>query len=175
MRSFNSVLPIALAFFLLSVDTQAGPDLGKAIDEKDIATWDISIPPSGEGLPPGRGTASQGLVVYGDKCLACHGEDAAGKPVDALVGGVGTLKSKYPQRTVGSFWPYATTLFDYIRRAMPYAKSKVLSNDELYAVSAFILSRNGIIAEDFVLDAKTLPQVKMPNRDGFINAWPDKQ
>ncbi len=175
MRSFNYAVTIALAFSLVSVDTRAGPDLGKAIDEKDIATWDISISPSGEGLPPGRGTASQGLVVYGDKCLACHGEDAAGKPVDALVGGIGTLKSKYPQRTVGSFWPYATTLFDYIRRAMPYAKSKVLSNDELYAVSAFILSRNGIIAEDFVLDAKTLPQVKMPNKDGFINAWPDQQ
>jgi S-disulfanyl-L-cysteine oxidoreductase SoxD len=175
MRSFNYAVTIALAFSLVGNETQAGPDLGKAIDEKDIATWDISIPPSGEGLPSGRGTASQGLVVYGDKCLACHGEDAAGKPVDALVGGIGTLKSKNPQRTVGSFWPYATTLFDYIRRAMPYAKSKALSNDELYAVSAFILSRNGIIAEDFVLDAKTLPQVKMPNRDGFINAWPDKQ
>ncbi len=99
----------------------------------------------------------------------------AGKPVDALVGGIGTLKSKNPQRTVGSFWPHATTLFDYIRRAMPYAKSKVLTNDELYALCAFILARNGIIAEDFVLDAKSLPQVKMPNRDGFINAWPDKQ
>lgn len=153
----------------------AAPELGKPIDAKDLAAWDISIPPSGEGLPAGSGTASQGTIVYGQKCLACHGEDAAGKPADSLVGGVGTLRSKNPVRSVGSFWPYATTLFDYIRRAMPYNKSKSLSDDELYAVCAFILAKNGIIAEDFVLDAKTLPQVKMPNRDGFIDASKSKQ
>lgn len=175
MHSFKRAIPVALLAGLACVESLAGPDLGRPIDEKDIAAWDISIPPSGEGMPSGSGTASQGLVVYGEKCLVCHGENAAGKPVDALVGGIGTLKSKYPLRTVGSFWPHATTLFDYVRRAMPYTKSKSLSSDELYAVCAFILAKNGIIAEDFILDAKSLPQVKMPNRDGFVNAWPGKQ
>ncbi|MEO6022938.1 MAG: cytochrome c [Burkholderiales bacterium] len=172
MSSFRLLFIAGLA---LAPFAWAAPELGKPIDAKDLATWDISIPPTGEGLPTGSGTASQGTIVYGQKCLACHGEDAAGKPADALVGGVGTLRSKNPVRTVGSFWPYATTLFDYIRRAMPYNKSKSLSSDELYAVCAYILAKNGIIAEDFVLDAKTLPQVKMPNRDGFIDASKSKQ
>ncbi len=175
MYSYKRAAQVAIFVALGYVPAYAGPDLGKVMDEKDIAAWDIDVPPSGEGLPPGSGTASQGLVVYGQKCLACHGEDGAGKPADALVGGIGTLSSKYPMRTVGSFWPHATTLFDYVRRAMPYDKPKTLSSDELYAVCAFILAKNGIIADDFVLDAKSLPKVKMPNRDGFINAWPSQQ
>ena len=115
------------------------------------------------------GTAAQGEAVYAAKCQACHGEKGAGRPNDALVGGKGSLEAgKAPVKTVGSYWPYATTLFDYIRRAMPFLDSKSLTNDELYAVSAYILSLNEIIGKDDVLDAQSLPKVRMPNRDGFI-------
>ena len=147
----------------------AGPNLGQPIDAADLAPWDISIGPDGAGLPPGRGTAAQGEAIYAAKCQACHGEKGAGRPNDALVGGKGSLEAgKAPVKTVGSYWPYATTLFDYIRRAMPFQDSKSLTNDEVYAVSAYILSLNEIIGKDDVLDAQSLPKVRMPNRDGFI-------
>ena len=121
------------------------------------------------GLPAGSGTATQGEAIYVAKCQACHGEKGSGKPNDALVGGIGTLApDKVPMKTVGSFWPYATTLFDYVRRAMPFQESQSLTSDELYAVSAYILHLNGIVAANDVLDAQSLPKVRMPNRDGFI-------
>jgi cytochrome c len=148
------------------------PALGAAVSAEEIAHWDISIPPSGAGLPAGSGTAKQGSAVYGAKCLACHGEKGAGKPADALVGGIGSLATARPVRTVGSYWPYATTLFDYVRRAMPIANPLSLTNDEVYAVSAYVLFLNGIVGEDAVMNAQTLPQVKMPNRDGFVSDWP---
>jgi cytochrome c len=145
------------------------PQFGQPIAPADIAPWDISIGPDGVGLPPGRGTAAQGETVFAAKCQACHGEKGAGRPNDALVGGMGTLApDKAPVKTVGSYWPYATTLFDYIRRAMPFQDSKSLSNDEAYAVSAYILNLNGIIGKDDVVNAQSLPKVRMPNRDGFI-------
>jgi mono/diheme cytochrome c family protein len=145
------------------------PNLGKAISPDDLATWDISIGPDGAGLPPGSGTPQQGEAVFTMKCQACHNAKGAGQPNDRLVGGQGTLAGDKPAvKTVGSYWPYATTLFDYIRRAMPFPQSKSLSNDEVYAVAAYILNLNGVIGENETLDAKTLPQVKMPNRDGFI-------
>jgi S-disulfanyl-L-cysteine oxidoreductase SoxD len=145
------------------------PNLGKAISPDDLATWDISIGPDGAGLPPGSGTPQQGEAVFTMKCQACHNAKGAGQPNDRLVGGQGSLPGDKPAiKTVGSYWPYATTLFDYIRRAMPFPQSKSLSNDEVYAVAAYILNLNGVIGENETLDAKTLPQVKMPNRDGFI-------
>jgi cytochrome c len=145
------------------------PKFGQPIAPADLAPWDISIGPDGAGLPPGRGTATQGEVVYTAKCQACHGEKGAGRPNDRLVGGKGTLApNQAPVKTVGSYWPYATTLFDYIRRAMPFQDSKSLTDDEAYAVSAYILSLNEIIGKDDVLDAQSLPKVRMPNRDGFI-------
>jgi cytochrome c len=145
------------------------PRYGQPIDPADAASWDISVPPDGAGLPPGRGTPAQGEAVYAAKCQACHGEKGGGRPNDRLVGGVGTLApDKTPVRTVGSYWPYATTLFDYVRRAMPWDKPKSLSDDEVYAVSAYILNLNGIIGSDDVIDAQSLPKIKMPNRDGFI-------
>jgi len=144
------------------------PEFGQEIAPAYIAPWDISIGPDGAGLPPGRGTAEQGAAVYAAKCQACHAEKGAGGPNDALVGGVGSLASGKPIRTVGSYWPYATTLFDYIRRAMPFQESQSLTSDEVYAVSAYILSLNGIVASNDVLDAQSLPKVKMPNRDGFV-------
>jgi S-disulfanyl-L-cysteine oxidoreductase SoxD len=144
------------------------PNLGKPISPEDLATWDISIGPDGAGLPAGSGTPKQGEEVFTMKCQACHNAKGAGQPNDRLVGGQGTLAGDKPAvKTVGSYWPYATTLFDYIRRAMPLPQSKSLSNDEVYAVAAYILNLNGVIGENETLDAKTLPQVKMPNRDGF--------
>ena len=146
-----------------------GPGLGRVANPDEIASWDISIGPDGAGLPPGRGTPQQGETVYAEKCVACHGEKGAGKPNDQLVGGRGSLSGdQAPVKTVGSFWPYATTLFDYVRRAMPLNAPKSLSDDEVYAVSAYILQLNGIIGEADAMDAQTLPQVQMPNRDGFI-------
>jgi mono/diheme cytochrome c family protein len=146
-----------------------GPQLGQSISPADLAPWDISIGPDGAGLPAGRGTAAQGEAIYVANCQACHGEKGVGRPNDGLVGGIGSLgPGKQPIKTVGSYWPYATTLFDYIRRAMPFHQSKSLNPDEVYAVSAYVLSLNGIIAADDVLDAQSMPKVKMPNRDGFV-------
>ena len=150
------------------------PAFGAAVSAEEIPRWDISIPPSGAGLPAGSGTAKQGATVYGAKCLACHGEKGAGKPADVLVGGIGSLATARPVRTVGSYWPYATTLFDYVRRAMPITNPLSLSDDEVYSVSAYVLFLNGIVAEDAVMNAQTLPQVKMPNRDGFASDWPPR-
>jgi S-disulfanyl-L-cysteine oxidoreductase SoxD len=145
------------------------PAFGSPVSAAEIARWDISVPPSGEGLPTGSGTAKQGEAVYVAQCQACHGAKGVGKPADPLVCGVGSLATEKPLRTVGSYWPYATTLFDYTRRAMPINNPLSLSNEEVYAVTAYVLYLNGIIAENAEMNAKTLPQVKMPNRDGFIN------
>jgi len=145
------------------------PAFGEPVSAAEIARWDISIPPSGAGLPAGSGSVKQGEAVYVAKCLACHGAKGVGKPADALAGGIGSLATGKPLRTVGSYWPYATTLFDYTRRAMPTTNPLSLSNDEVYAVTAYVLYLNGIIGESAVMNAKTLPQVKMPNRDGFVN------
>ncbi len=145
------------------------PQFGQPISPSDIAPWDISIAPDGVGLPAGRGTAKEGEAIYVAKCQACHGEKGTGKPNDPLVGGMGSLApDKVPMKTVGSFWPYATTLFDYVRRAMPFQELQSLTDDELYAVSAYILHLNGIVGANDVLDAQSLPKVRMPNRDGFI-------
>jgi mono/diheme cytochrome c family protein len=150
-----------------------GPGLGQPISPQDLAAWDISIGPGGAGLPPGRGTARQGALVYAEKCVACHGEQGAGQPNDRLVGGIGSLAGdQTPVRTVGSFWPYATTLFDYVRRAMPWPQPRSLSDDEVYAVSAYILHLNGIVGETELIDASSLPKIKMPNRDRFFAVYP---
>lgn len=146
-----------------------GPNLGATPSAAMLAAMDISIPPSGAGLPSGSGNVAQGQKVYDAKCQACHGPKGVGKPADALVGGKGSLTSGKPMRTVGSYWPYATTLFDYTRRAMPTTAPMSLSNEEVYAVTAYVLFLNGIVPESAVMDAQTLPQVKMPNRDGFID------
>jgi mono/diheme cytochrome c family protein len=163
---------VAMASALLVLSSAAlaeGPGIGRVATPDEIASWDISIGPDGAGLPPGRGTPKQGEMVYAEKCVACHGEKGAGKPNDQLVGGRGSLGGdQAPVKTVGSFWPYATTLFDYVRRAMPLNAPKSLSDDEVYAVSAYVLQLNGIIGEADAMDAQTLPQVRMPNRDGFI-------
>jgi mono/diheme cytochrome c family protein len=151
-----------------------GPNLGREASPAEVAGWDISIPPDGSGLPPGGGTAAAGAAVYAAKCQSCHGEKGAGQPNDRLAGGQGTLAGPTPVRTVGSYWPYATTVFDYVRRSMPYQEPQSLTNDEVYAVTAYLLHLNGVIAEGDVMNAQTLPQVKMPNRDNFILAYPPR-
>ena len=151
----------------------AGPDLGRVATAREVAAWDISIPPSGAGLPAGSGSVKQGEAVYVEKCQACHGSKGVGKPADALVGGIGSLSSGKAVITVGSYWPYATTLFDYVRRAMPTTAPQSLSDGEVYAVTAYVLHLNGIVDENAVLDAGTLPKVRMPNRDGFVD-WSRK-
>lgn len=158
------------AAIMLAVPALAyAQQFGQPIAPADVAPWDISIGPDGAGLPPGNGTAAQGEAVYIAKCQACHGEKGAGRPNDALVGGTGSLApGQAPVKTVGSYWPYATTLFDYVRRAMPFNESQSLTSDELYAVSAYVLHLNGIVGANDVMDAQSLPKVRMPNRDGFI-------
>jgi mono/diheme cytochrome c family protein len=151
----------------------SAPAFGRVATAQEVQAWDISIPPSGAGLPAGSGTARQGEAVYVAQCQACHGAQGVGKPADPLVGGVGSLVSDKPVRTVGSYWPYATTLFDYTRRAMPATKPLSLGNNEVYAVTAYLLFLNGIIDENAEMNAQTLPQVRMPNRDGFVD-WSRK-
>jgi len=171
MSTRNTLLIAVSTLVLISAVAVAadGPNLGRVATPEEIAAWDVSIDPDGVGLPPGSGTPKQGEIVYLAKCVACHGEKGAGKPNDQLVGGQGTLPGdKPPVKTVGSFWPYATTIFDYVRRAMPYNESKSLTNDEVYAVVAYILQLNGLVGENDTINAKTLPKVKMPNRDGFV-------
>ena len=146
-----------------------GPDVGRLATPAEITGWDISIGPDGAGLPTGSGTPQRGELVYAAKCLPCHGANGAGNPNDQLVGGIGSLTGDRPAvKTVGSFWPYSTTLFDYVRRAMPLNAPKSLTDDEVYAVAAYILELNGIIGKNDTMDAQTLPRVQMPNRDGFI-------
>ena len=143
-------------------------DFGRPATPDEIKLWDIDVRPDGKELPEGSGTVAQGKQVFADNCAVCHGDNGQGGIKDRLVGGQGTLASDKPVKTVGSFWPYATTLFDYIHRAMPYPTPGSLSNDDTYAVVAYILSLNGILPADGKVDRASLPNIKMPNREGFI-------
>lgn len=160
---------VILAAALVAASASAHAyDLGRPPSAEEIRLWDIDVRPDGRGLPAGSGTATQGQAIFEQNCVACHGEGGQGGLKDRLVGGQGTLASAKPIKTVGSFWPYATTLFDYIRRAMPYPAPGSLTADETYAVTAYILSLNGIVDEKVVLSRENLPMVRMPNRDGFV-------
>jgi S-disulfanyl-L-cysteine oxidoreductase SoxD len=168
-RPIGISVAVALTLALASGALAQSPNLGKPISPADLATWDISIGPDGAGLPPGSGTVKQGEATFMVKCQPCHNAKGAGQPNDRLVGGQGTLEGdKPPVKTVGSYWPYATTLFDYVRRAMPLNQSKSLNNDELYGVVAYLLNLNGVIPESETINAESLPRVRMPNREGFI-------
>jgi S-disulfanyl-L-cysteine oxidoreductase SoxD len=145
---------------------------GRPATPQEIAGWNIDISPDGAELPPGHGDVRQGETIFAAKCASCHGVHGEGKPMDRLVGGVGTLRDKKPEKTIGSFWPYATTLFDFVRRAMPLNAPQSLTPDEVYAVSAYVLFLNGIVPQDTILDANNLANVRMPNRDGFVSAYP---
>lgn len=143
------------------------PALGQAATVQQLRTADVTVMPDGEGLPVGSGNAAVGAGLYQSHCLACHGERGVGGSNDVLAGGRGSLTSPNPVKTVGSYWPYATTLFDYVRRAMPYQTPGVLNDDEVYALTAYLLFINGIIGERVEMNAATLPTVRMPNRENF--------
>lgn len=160
---------IAASFWLAAAGATAAesPGLGVPLTPERIAAIELTVMPDGNGLPRGAGDAVAGAAVYEQHCRACHGQDGHGGPNDALVGGRGSLTSKSPLKTVGSYWPYATTLFDYVRRAMPYPAPGSLSADEVFSVTAYLLFENGIIEEHEQMNADTLPAVTMPNREGF--------
>ena len=166
---------IAAALIALGAGTVGAqaPRLGQPITEAEITAWDISILPDGTGLPPGSGTAAQGAKVYAEKCLACHGENAKGATNMALVGKPPIDRIEAP-KTIANFWANATTLYDSIRRSMPWPTPRTLSDSETYALTAYILSLNKIIGENDAMDAETLPKVQMPNRDNFIIRFPER-
>ena len=175
MRSDRSRLAILLACGLALLIPQ--PDVaaqsrsyavGRTPTADELAAADTAIGPAGRELPPGGATAAQGRAVYTQRCQGCHGPTGTEGPNDVLAGGQGTLASARPIRTVGSYWPYATTLFDYIRRAMPYRTPGVLTDEEVYGVTAYVLFLNGLVSEQDRIDAKSLPALKMPNRLGFV-------
>src|SRR5215510_13153203 len=163
-----AILIVALASVIpLSAQSPAF-GVGRPATEDEIRDLRAAIAPDGTGLPEGSGTATAGREVFDMQCARCHGTKAQGDVGPILVGGQGTLATSRPLKTVGSFWPYATTLWDYINRAMPFDKPGLLKPSEVYAVAAYILNLNGIVGDNDVMDAKTLPKVKMPNRDGFV-------
>lgn len=155
----------------------AGPDLrpnlGRAITPQELAPWDITILPDGSNLPPGSGTPAEGATIFAEKCSACHGDGGRGGIAGQLVGGPprATLDGG---KTIANFWPAATTVFDFIRRAMPYTAPRSLTDHEVYALTAYLLAANKLIGDQDTIDARTLPQVKMPNRDNFIIRFPER-
>ena len=161
-----------------ATDKPAAPRLGKAVSEQSLAAWNIDVRTTdGLGLPPGSGSVAAGKLVYESQCIACHGADAKGGSMfGAMVGGIGSFKTNTRVLTVGSMYPYAPVLFDYVRRAMPLTAPQSLSNDETYAVSAYLLHLNGLVPAAAVMNRETLTAVQMPNRDNFIaDTRPDTQ
>ena len=157
------LLPLALA-----APVAAG-GIGRPATQAEIAAADTDVRGDGAGLPPGAGTVARGEEIYEERCAACHGDFGEGQGnMPALMGGEGTLKTQRPKRTIGSFWPFAPTIFDYLRRAMPFGEPVRLSAEEAYALTAYLLAINGIVGEDFIATARSLPAVKMPNRNGFV-------
>ena len=163
---------IAAGISPLYAESNQGPDLGHTVSPEEIAAWDISVFPDGEGLPKGEGSVKDGEALYKSQCIACHGENGLGTATgDQLAGAQMELISEYPEQTIGSYWPYATTVFDVVRRSMPMTAPGSLNDNEVYAVTAYLLFLNNLIGKDDVMDASTLPKVKMPNVDGFINVY----
>ena len=169
LLEFVVVLTLLSAMFAFA----QAPNLGKPISPAEIAGWDINILPDGSGLPPGSGTPAEGAHIYAAKCSACHGPEGKGATSARLVGGE-LIKNMESEKTIANFWPYATTLFDYIRRAMPWRQPRSLTNEEVYALTAYILSLNKLIGDNDTINAQTLPKVRMPNRDGFIVRFPER-
>jgi S-disulfanyl-L-cysteine oxidoreductase SoxD len=172
-EALNSIAALALALGSGTV-VAAGPNLGMPIDPAEIAAWDISILPDGTGLPPGGGTPAQGAKIYAQKCALCHGENGKGGTSAALVGGAPLTSGIDTGKTIANFWGYSTTVFDFIRRAMPWQQPRTLTDNEVYALTAYILAENKLIGENDSMNPETLPKVRMPNRDGFIIRFPDR-
>lgn len=172
MSRLNWLVPLALSLAgagAVAAETPVAPNFGATVTQAELGRY-LAIPPSGAGLAPGRGDAAQGKAVYAAKCASCHGEHLEGVKEAggaAFLGGTGSLTSAKPVKTIQSYWPYATTVFDYVKRAMPFNAPGSLTDDEIYAVTAYLLSNAGIVPEDATLDAASLPKVVMPNREGF--------
>jgi S-disulfanyl-L-cysteine oxidoreductase SoxD len=168
-------LAAGMAALALSVGAALAesPHLGKPITQADLAEWDINILPDGTNLPPGSGKAADGAKIFVEKCVACHGEGGKGGIAARVIGGPpkATLDGG---KTIANYWPYATTVFDFIRRSMPWTQPRSLTDQEVYALTAYLLAANKVIGEDDEMNAATLPKVKMPNRDNFVIRFPDR-
>ena len=184
MRTRNAILASLSCALALAIGGAHGesPNLGKPITPADLAEWDIDIEPSGAGLPPGSGTAEQGAAIFADNCALCHGDGGKGRvflgkgalAAPALVEDKKINGIDESTTTIANYWPYATTLFDYIRRAMPWTQPRSLPDNDVYALTAYILAQNKLIDAKLTADAQTLPKVQMPNRDGFIPRFPER-
>lgn len=176
-RILTALLLAALIGFSAPVEARDDSDIGTPATATELSAF-FAIPPDGEGLPPGKGNAVQGEAIYAEKCAMCHGEKLEGihdTGAPPLAGGRNSLATKQPLKTIESYWPYATTLYDYIWRSMPFHEPGSLTADEVYALSAYILSVGKIIGEEDVMNAQSLPKVKMPNANGFyVDAGPDR-
>jgi cytochrome c len=175
-RKLITAAALALAFGAGAAQAQS-PGLGKPLSEADIKQWDIAIMPDGSNLPPGSGTPAKGAKIFAEKCSACHGDAGKGGVAPfypALVGGQPLTNGIDTVKTIANYYAYPTTIFDYTRRAMPYNMPRSLTDDEVYALTAYILALNNFVGQDDVMDANTLPKVKMPNRDNFIMPYPDR-
>jgi cytochrome c len=173
MREFATAA-CALAFAIAASAAFAeSPHLGKPVGQSDLAEWNINILPDGTNLPPGNGKAAEGAKIFADKCALCHGDNGKGGIAARLIGGPpkATLDGG---KTIANYWPYATTLFDFIRRAMPYTQPRSLTDQEVYSLVAYLLAQNKLIGDDDEMNATTLPKVRMPNRDNFVVQFPDR-
>ena len=170
----RAALGLTLALALcIGTACAAGPDLGKPVTLAEIAAWDISVMPDGNGLPPGAGTAVQGTPIFAQKCAACHGANGTGGISSSLTAKGPITSINAAEKNIANFWPYSTTVFDFIRRTMPWQQPRSLTNDEVYALTAYVLALNKLVGDSEVIDATTLPKVRMPNRDGFIVRFPE--
>jgi len=168
---------LAIAACMLALAAGAAraesPHLGRPISQADLAPWDLNVLPDGRNLPPGHGTAADGAKTFAEKCALCHGDNGTGGHAARLIGGP-PKASLDGGKTIANYWPYATTLFDLIRRAMPFTQPRSLTDNEVYALVAYILAGNKLIAESDEINASTLPKVRMPNRDNFVVQFPDR-
>ena len=167
-EAFACVVALYLGGAALAAEAVKAPKLGTPMTAEEIAKWDLTIFPDGRGLPEGKGTAVEGKAIFEKQCASCHGDAGRGATAEELVGEPKPPSKDNPSKTIGSYWPYATTLFDFTRRSMPPAAPGSLTADQVYAVSAYLLHANGIIGEKDEMTAATLAKIKMPNRDGFL-------
>lgn len=167
------LLAIPLLLILVGInpsraDTLSGPELGQVLSAEEIKAYDIGVMSNGDGLPKGSGSVEQGERFYQEKCLLCHGEGGVGNTGEQLAGAINTLTDEWPEKTIGTYWPYAATLFDFTRRSMPMTQPGSLTNDETYALVAYLLYLNNLLDKQAVLNAESVRDFQMPNRDGFI-------
>jgi cytochrome c len=174
LKQLAAVAALLSGAICAPAQTPSYSGVGRIPTAEEVKAWDISVGPAGKELPPGSGTAKEGAAIYAAKCSVCHGDTLeGGRGGPALAGGEGSLTTLRIQRTIGSYWPFATTVWDYISRNMPTTARGSLSANEVYALTAFLLFKNSIITEGQTMDSKSIPEVRMPNRNNFIPFWPE--